>query len=208
MKEIGRVGFMDKPVPRPGPNDAVIQTTRALICTSDSHTVGGGIGPREDLTLGHEAVGVVQDVGSEVGNFQPGVPGALPGAITPDWGKRWPWSADVRNRAHCWAGCGVLQHQRMGFCRVFPRTEVYAKMAGLSAAVPDAMAFTAAACCPPVHGRGARQYPDWRDGSRALGRGRSGSMSTAGARLRGAGLIIGVEVGSPAAEARADIRRG
>ena len=42
MKEIGRVGFMDKPIPRPGPNDAVIQTTSALICTSDSHTVGGG----------------------------------------------------------------------------------------------------------------------------------------------------------------------
>jgi threonine dehydrogenase-like Zn-dependent dehydrogenase len=57
MREIGSVGFMDKPVPRPGPNDAVIKTTRALICTSDSHTVGGGIGPRENLTLGHEAVG-------------------------------------------------------------------------------------------------------------------------------------------------------
>ena len=40
MKEIGRVGFMDKPVPIPGPNDAVVRTTRALICTSDSHTVG------------------------------------------------------------------------------------------------------------------------------------------------------------------------
>ena len=46
MKEIGRVGFMEKPIPVPGPNDAVIRTTRALICTSDSHTVGGGIGPR------------------------------------------------------------------------------------------------------------------------------------------------------------------
>ena len=85
MKEIGRVGFMDKPVPRPGPNDAVIQTTRALICTSDSHTVGGGIGPREDLTLGHEAVGVVQEVGSDVKNFQPG-DRVVVGAITPDWG--------------------------------------------------------------------------------------------------------------------------
>ena len=44
MKEIAYVGFMDKPVPRPGPNDAVVRTTRALICTSDSHTVHGGIG--------------------------------------------------------------------------------------------------------------------------------------------------------------------
>src|SRR6516164_9536240 len=71
MKEIGRVGFLEKPVPRPGPNDAIVRTTRALICTSDSHTVGGGIGPREDLTLGHEAVGVVHEVGAEVKVFKP-----------------------------------------------------------------------------------------------------------------------------------------
>jgi isopropanol dehydrogenase (NADP+) len=58
MKELGRVGFSDKPVPQPGPNDAIIKTTKALICTSDSHTVHGAIGPRENLTLGHEAVGV------------------------------------------------------------------------------------------------------------------------------------------------------
>jgi isopropanol dehydrogenase (NADP+) len=85
MKEIGRVGFMDKPVPRAGPNDAVVQTTRALICTSDSHTVHGGIGPREDLTLGHEGVGVVHEVGSQVKNFRPG-DRVVAGAITPDWG--------------------------------------------------------------------------------------------------------------------------
>lgn len=39
MEEIGRVGFLDKPVPRPGPNDVIVKTTRALICTSDSHMV-------------------------------------------------------------------------------------------------------------------------------------------------------------------------
>src|SRR5690606_39632503 len=63
MKKIGEVGFMEKPVPQPGPNDAVVKTTCALICTSDSHTVEGGVGPRENLTLGHEAVGVVSEVG-------------------------------------------------------------------------------------------------------------------------------------------------
>ena len=31
MKGIGRVGFADKPVPKPGPNDAIIKATRALI---------------------------------------------------------------------------------------------------------------------------------------------------------------------------------
>jgi threonine dehydrogenase-like Zn-dependent dehydrogenase len=55
MKEIGHVGFLEKE-----------------ICTSDSHTPRGGIGPRENLTLGHEAVGVVDSVGSEVMELQSG----------------------------------------------------------------------------------------------------------------------------------------
>lgn len=46
MRGIGRVAVMDKPVPRPGPFDAIIRTTAALICTSDTHTVAGAIGPR------------------------------------------------------------------------------------------------------------------------------------------------------------------
>src|SRR5215467_13148373 len=71
MRSIGNVGFLEKPVPEPGLNDAVVKTTRALICTSDSHTVRGAIGPRENLTLGHEAVGVVHTVGSEVKDFKP-----------------------------------------------------------------------------------------------------------------------------------------
>lgn len=57
MKGIGRVGFMEKPIPEPGPGDAVVKTTRALVCTSDVHTLKGAIGDRKDLTLGHEAVG-------------------------------------------------------------------------------------------------------------------------------------------------------
>jgi threonine dehydrogenase-like Zn-dependent dehydrogenase len=58
MRKIGEVGVMDKPVPEPGPNDAIVRTTAALICTSDSHTVRGAIGDRHDLTLGHESVAV------------------------------------------------------------------------------------------------------------------------------------------------------
>ena len=31
MKKIGETGFMDKPMPKPGPNDAIVKTTKALI---------------------------------------------------------------------------------------------------------------------------------------------------------------------------------
>ena len=51
MKGIGAVGMMEKPIPTAGPNDAIVKTTAALICTSDSHTVAGGIGPRTDLKV-------------------------------------------------------------------------------------------------------------------------------------------------------------
>ena len=67
MKGIGRVGFMEKLVADdPGPNGAIVKTTKALICTSDTHTVAGAIGDRKDLTLGHEAVGIVYKLGQEV----------------------------------------------------------------------------------------------------------------------------------------------
>jgi threonine dehydrogenase-like Zn-dependent dehydrogenase len=86
MLGLERTGFAEKPIPVAGPNDAIIKTTYALICTSDSHTVRGAIGPRENLTLGHTAVGVVHSVGSEVRRFRPG-DRVVVGAITPDWGS-------------------------------------------------------------------------------------------------------------------------
>lgn len=42
MRKLGSVGMMEKSIPDPGPNDAIIKTTAALICTSDVHTVDGG----------------------------------------------------------------------------------------------------------------------------------------------------------------------
>ena len=73
MKSIGEVGFMEKPVPNgPGANGAVIKTTCALVCTSDTHTVSGAIGKREDLTLGHEAVGIVDKLRAEVKHVSEG----------------------------------------------------------------------------------------------------------------------------------------
>ncbi len=85
MKRIGEVGFVEKEMPAaPGPNEATVRTTAALVCTSDTHTVSGAIGPRENLTLGHEAVGIVEELGSAVKGFEPGERVAV-NAITPDF---------------------------------------------------------------------------------------------------------------------------
>lgn len=51
----------------------------------DVHTVWeGAIGDRSDMILGHEAVGVVEEVGELVRDFKPGDK-VVVSAITPDW---------------------------------------------------------------------------------------------------------------------------
>ena len=192
MREIGSVGFMDKPVPRPGPNDAVIQTTRALICTSDSHTVSGGIGPRENLTLGHEAVGVVHEVGGEVQNFQPG-DRVVVGAITPDWGDP-AAQAGFSSQSGAPLGGWKFSNTKDGvFAEYFHVNEADANMARIPDDVPDDMAVY---CCDMLSTgfMGAEKGNIPIGGTVAvLAQGPVGLMATAGARLRGAGLIIGVE---------------
>jgi threonine dehydrogenase-like Zn-dependent dehydrogenase len=55
------------------PTDAVIRITRSAICGTDLHMVRGTVpGMVEGTILGHEAVGVVEEVGSAVRNFSPG----------------------------------------------------------------------------------------------------------------------------------------
>ena len=82
FKEIGRTAVMDKPIPRPGPEEAVVRTTAALICTSDVHTVKGAMVVPADRTLGHESVGVVHELGAAVTGFAKGQRVAV-NAVTP-----------------------------------------------------------------------------------------------------------------------------
>jgi isopropanol dehydrogenase (NADP+) len=192
MKEIGRVGFMDKPVPSPGANDAIVRTTRALICTSDSHTVGGGIGPRKDLTLGHEAVGVVHEVGSGVAAFKPG-DRVVVGAITPEWGSL-AAQDDYSSQSGGPLGGWKFSNTKDGvFAEYFHVNEADANMARIPDGVPDEMAVY---CCDMLSTgfMGAEKGNIPIGGTVAvIAQGPVGLMSTAGARLRGAGLIIGVE---------------
>src|SRR6185437_14690325 len=64
IKKVGETGLVEKPVPGPGPEEAVVRTTAALICTSDVHTVKGALPVPDGRTLGHESVGVIEKLGS------------------------------------------------------------------------------------------------------------------------------------------------
>lgn len=192
MKEIGRVGFMEKPVPEPGPLDAVVQTTVALICTSDSHTVNGGIGPRENLTLGHEGVGVVRDVGSEVKEFRPG-DRVLVGAITPDWGDLASQNGHPAQSGGPLGGFKFANSKDGVFAEYFHVNDADANLAKIPDGVPDDMAVYCADMLSTGF-MGAENGNIPMGGAVAvLAQGPVGLMATAGARLRGAGLVIGVE---------------
>ncbi|MEU3530847.1 NAD(P)-dependent alcohol dehydrogenase [Streptomyces murinus] len=192
MKEIGSVGFMDKPIPEPGPTDAVVRTTKALVCTSDSHTVQGGIGPRTNLTLGHEGVGVVHAVGDEVKDFQPG-DRVLAGAITPDWGDLAAQNGYPSQSGGALGGFKFANLKDGVFAEYFHVSGADANLARIPDDIPDDVAVYCADMLSTGF-MGAEHGAIPIGGTVAvLAQGPVGLMATAGARLRGAGLVIGVE---------------
>jgi alcohol dehydrogenase len=71
-------------VPRPhaGPGEAVIRVTTTTICGTDVHIVKGEYPVRPGLVIGHEPVGVIEELGVGVTGYKIGER-VLVGAITP-----------------------------------------------------------------------------------------------------------------------------
>ena len=68
--------------PHAGPGDAVIRITTTTICGTDVHIVKGEYPVRPGLILGHEPVGVIEELGPGVTGYEIGQR-VLVGAITP-----------------------------------------------------------------------------------------------------------------------------
>jgi threonine dehydrogenase-like Zn-dependent dehydrogenase len=192
MTGLDKVGFADKPVPQAGPGDAVIKTTRALICTSDTHTVHGAIGERQNLTLGHEAVGIVHEVGLGVRWFKPG-DRVVAGAITPDWGDLASQAGHPSQSGQALGGWKFANVKDGTFAEFFHVNEADANLA----AIPDEVPDEAAVYCTDMMSTGfmAAENADIPIGGSVavFAAGPVGLMAIAGARLRGAGLIIAVD---------------
>ena len=72
--EHGKFELLEKPRPTlQHERDAIVRVTLSSICTSDLHIKHGSV-PRAvpGITVGHEMVGVVEEVGSAVTTFKPG----------------------------------------------------------------------------------------------------------------------------------------
>jgi 2-desacetyl-2-hydroxyethyl bacteriochlorophyllide A dehydrogenase len=72
-QDVGKVAVGDVPEPRiEDPSDAIVRVTMSAICGSDLHLVEGRVPLLPGETIGHEAVGVIEETGSKVERFTQG----------------------------------------------------------------------------------------------------------------------------------------
>lgn len=192
MSEIGETDIIEKERPEPGPMDAILEPTEGLICTSDCHTVHGAIGEREDLTLGHEVVGTVEEVGSEVSDFEPG-DRVVVGAITPDW------NSEAAQDGHSSQSNGALGGWKFANVKdgTFQEFVHVNDADGNLAHIPEGVTDHEAVYTTDMMSTGFRAA---ENGSIPMGgtvavfaQGPVGLMATKGARLQGAGTVMAVE---------------
>ncbi|MEU1889579.1 alcohol dehydrogenase catalytic domain-containing protein [Streptomyces pristinaespiralis] len=80
---VGDIRLEDVPEPKiQDQYDAVVRITTSAICGTDLHFVRGTMpGLKEGRILGHEAVGVIEDVGQGVRNYRPGDRVVVPSTV-------------------------------------------------------------------------------------------------------------------------------
>ena len=83
--EKGKVGWLEKPEPVCGPEDAIARPIVLAPCTSDVHSGLEYDRPHlKNRILGHEAIGEIIAVGKSVKDFKPGDKVVIP-CTTPSW---------------------------------------------------------------------------------------------------------------------------
>src|SRR5690349_5763955 len=78
----GQFQLETKPIPTAGPGEAVIKVSLTTICGTDIHIIRGEYPVKSGLTIGHEAVGTIHELGPGVTGYKVGQR-VLVGAITP-----------------------------------------------------------------------------------------------------------------------------
>jgi alcohol dehydrogenase len=186
-------------VPRPyaGAGEAVIRITLTTICGTDLHIVRGEYPVRPGLVIGHEPVGVIEEMGEGVMGYKVG-DRVLVGAITPCGQCRACLSAQ-------WAQCGhgegieAIGGWRFGNTINGAQAEyllVPNAQANL-AKIPDELTDEQVVLLADIASTGfsGAESANVRIGDSVvvLAQGPIGLCATAGAKLMGASLIIAVE---------------
>ena len=79
---VGSVGVTEVPRPTAGVGEALLRITLTTICGTDLHIVRGEYPVKPGLIIGHEPVGVIEELGPGVSGYQVGER-VLVGAVTP-----------------------------------------------------------------------------------------------------------------------------
>jgi threonine dehydrogenase-like Zn-dependent dehydrogenase len=197
--EPGRIVLEDKPVPDVGPLDALLRVTTTTICGTDVHILKGEYPVERGLTVGHEPVGMIEKLGSAVSGYREGQR-VIAGAITPSgWSNAClcgSCSQDGAGTAHGWKALGGW---RLGNTIDGCQAEyvlVPDAMVNL-APVPDSLGDEQVLMCPDIMSTGfsgaERAAIRIGDVVAVFAQGPIGLCATAGAKLAGASVVIGVD---------------
>ncbi|AQS41140.1 MAG: Alcohol dehydrogenase Adh [Candidatus Tokpelaia hoelldobleri] len=194
-----RIVLDEKPIPEIGPLDALIRITTTTICGTDIHILKGEYPVEKGLTIGHEPVGVIEKLGSEVKGFKEGQR-VIAGAITP---------SGYSNACLCGCGSQDGPGTRHGFKATggwkFGNTidgaqAEYLRVNDASAnlcAIPDSLTDEQVLMCPDIMSTGfsgaERGKVKIGDAVVVWALGPIGLCAVAGAKLCGASVIIGVD---------------
>ncbi|RYJ64053.1 NAD(P)-dependent alcohol dehydrogenase [Pseudomonas songnenensis] len=207
--EPGRIELQDKPIPEIGPNDALLRITTTTICGTDVHILKGEYPVAAGLTIGHEPVGVIEKLGSNVKGYQEGQR-VIAGAICPSF-TSYACQDGLPSQD---GGCSCHGYKPMGgwrFGNTIDGTQaeyvlVPDAQANL-APVPDGLTDEQVLMCPDIMSTGfaGAEAANIRIGDIVVifAQGPIGLCATAGAKLRGASTIIAVD----GVDARLDIAR-
>ncbi|PWC85193.1 alcohol dehydrogenase [Azospirillum sp. TSH100] len=197
--EPGRIVLDDKPIPDVGPLDALIRITTTTICGTDIHILKGEYPVARGLTIGHEPVGIIEKLGSAVTGYREGQR-VIAGAITPSGHSNaclcGCHSQDGAGTAHGWKPLGGWRFGNSIDGSQADYLLVPDAMVNL-AAVPDGLSDEEVLMCPDIMSTGfaGAERGDIRIGDTVavFAQGPIGLCATAGAKLKGATTIIGVD---------------
>jgi len=188
-----RFALEERPKPVPGPGEAVIRITTTSICTTDLRILQGTFRVARGLVLGHEPVGIVDDLGPGVEDlFAPGQR-VVAGAITP-CGQCFYCLNGVHSQCGGESGGWRFGHTMDGSWAEY--LLVPHARANL-AAIPDELNDDEVLLVPHIFSAGlaGAESAGVRVGDAVaiFAQGPVGLCATVGARLRGAALIIAVD---------------
>ena len=193
----GEIRVEEVPRPVPGVGEALLRVTLTTICGTDLHIVRGEYPVRPGLIIGHEPVGVIAALGPGVTGYEVGER-VLVGAITPCGHCRACLSGQHSQCGHD-AGYEAMGGWRFGNTIHGAQAEyLLVPDAQVNMArIPDELSDEQVVLLADIASTGfsGAESGQVRIGDTVvvLAQGPIGLCATAGARLLGAGLVIGVD---------------